>query len=421
MKKTIFPVNNLSGEITIPASKSHTIRALLIAAMADKGSLIINPLDSADTRSCVDAVRIIGAKVKIKDDRWIVKGTGGKVIFSDNVIDVGNSGTTLALAAGLAALGTEAVTFTGDDQIKLRPVGNLLNSLKDLGANVTLNGKDGCPPFTIKGPLTGGKTSIECPTSQYLSSLLLCTPLINGNTEIEVPLLREQPYVEMTLRWMDEQFIAYDNTDFEHFFIPGGQHYEAFAKQVPGDFSSATFFLCAAAITGSTLTLKGLDMNDSQGDKDVVHMLEKMGCSIETGSDYIKIEGHPLKGCELDLNNTPDALPALAVTACFAEGETRIFNVPQARMKETDRITVMKEELEKMGADIKELPDGLVIKGRATVTLKGTDLSGHSDHRIIMALAVAALASRGETTIDDISAVSITFPNFFELLDQIST
>ena len=419
MKQTILPVKSLAGEITIPASKSHTIRALLIAAMADRGSLIINPLDSADTRSCVDAVRIIGAKVKIKDDRWIVKGTGGKIMFTNNVIDVGNSGTTLALSAGLAALGTEAVTFTGDDQIKSRPVGNLLNSLRDLGAEVTLNGKDGCPPFTIKGPLTGGKTSIECPSSQYLSSLLLCTPLINGNTEIEIPLLREQPYVEMTLRWMDELFIAYDNTDFKHFFIPGGQHYEAFAKQVPGDFSSATFFLCAAAVTESALTLKGLDMNDSQGDKAVVYMLEKMGCVIETGSNYIKIEGHPLKGCELDLNDTPDALPALAVTACFAEGETRIFNVPQARMKETDRITVMKEELEKMGAAIEELHDGLVIKGRASGVLNGTDVSGHGDHRIIMALAIAALASRGKTTIDDISAVSITFPNFFELLDQI--
>ena len=224
--------------------------------------------------------------------------------------------------------------------------------------------------------------------------------------------------MEMTLRWLDEQFIMYDNTDFKHFFIPGGQQYRAFAKQVPGDFSSATFFLCAAAVTGSTLTLKGLDMSDSQGDKAVVHMMEKMGCRIETGSNYVKIEGHPLQGCELDLNDTPDALPALAVTACFAEGKTKIYNVPQARLKETDRIAVMKEELEKMGAEIEELPDGLVIKGNGELT--GTKVSGHGDHRIIMALAIAALASRGETTIDDISAVSITFPNFFKLLDQIS-
>ena len=421
MSKIINPASTLSGEITIPASKSHTIRALLIAAMANGESTIINPLDSSDTRSCIEAIKILGAKIKLENDRWIVNGTGGDIHPVADTIDVGNSGTTLYLAAGLAALSSHKITFTGDNQIKSRPVENLLNSLKDLGAEITISGKNGCPPFSIQGPLTGGKTSIECPTSQYLSSLLLCTPLINGNTEIEVPLLREQPYVEMTLKWLNEQFVMYDTTEFKDFFIPGGQQFEAFAKQVPGDFSSATFFLCAAAITESTLTLKGLDMADSQGDKAVVYMLKEMGCNIEIGMDFIKIEGRPLKGCNLDLNDTPDALPALAVTACFAEGKTKLYNVPQARLKETDRISVMKEELKKMGANIKELDDGLVIQGSSEKMLKGTEVSGHGDHRVIMALAIAALASKNETTIDDISAVSITFPNFFELLNQIIT
>lgn len=419
MKQTINPVNSLMGEITIPSSKSHTIRALLIAAVAKGESTIINPLDSADTQSCLNAIKVLGAKIKLENDRWIIMGTGGEIHPVADIIDVGNSGTTLYLAAGLAALSSHKITFTGDDQIKSRPVENLLNSLKDLGAEISIEGKNGCPPFSIKGPLTGGKTSIECPTSQYLSSLLLCTPLINGNTEIEVPLLREQPYVEMTLKWLNEQFVMYDTTDFKEFFIPGGQQFEAFDKQVPGDFSSATFFLCAAAITGSTLTLKGLDMADIQGDKAVVYMLKEMGCHIEIGRDFITIEGKPLKGCEFDLNDTPDALPALAVTACFAQGETRLVNVPQARLKETDRITVMKEELEKMGADIKELPDGLIIKGKGKLT--GADVSGHGDHRIIMSLAIAALVSEGKTTIDETNAVSITFPTFFELLDKIST
>ncbi len=419
MKQTINPVNSLMGEITIPSSKSHTIRALLIAAVAKGESTIINPLDSADTQSCLNAIKVLGAKIKLENDRWIIMGTGGEIHPVADIIDVGNSGTTLYLAAGLAALSSHKITFTGDDQIKSRPVENLLNSLKDLGAEISIEGKNGCPPFSIKGPLTGGKTSIECPTSQYLSSLLLCTPLINGNTEIEVPLLREQPYVEMTLKWLNEQFVMYDTTDFKEFFIPGGQQFEAFDKQVPGDFSSATFFLCAAAITGSTLTLKGLDMADIQGDKAVVYMLKEMGCHIEIGRDFITIEGKPLKGCEFDLNDTPDALPALAVTACFAQGETRLVNVPQARLKETDRITVMKEELEKMGADIKELPDGLIIKGKGKLT--GADVSGHEDHRIIMSLAIAALVSEGKTTIDETNAVSITFPTFFELLDKIST
>ena len=421
MKHTILPVKSLSGEITIPSSKSHTIRALLIAAMAKGESTIINPLESADTQSCIEAIKILGAKIKIETDRWIVIGTGGDIHPVADTINVGNSGTTLYLAAGLAALSSHKMTFTGDKQIQSRPVEALLKSLKDLGAEVSITGTKGCPPFTIQGPLKGGATSIECPTSQYLSSLLLCTPLINGNSEIEVPVLREQPYVEMTLKWLNDQFIMYDTTDFKHFFIPGGQHYEAFAKQVPGDFSSATFFLCAAAITGSTLTLRGLDMADTQGDRAVVYMLQEMGCKIEIGRDFITIKGAPLKACELDLNDTPDALPAMSVTACFAEGETRIFNVPQARLKETDRISVMKKELGKMGANIKELDDGLVIKGSNKSVLKGTKVLGHGDHRVIMALSIAALASKTETTIDDISAVSITFPNFFKLLDQIIT
>jgi len=157
-------------------------------------------------------------------------------------------------------------------------------------------------------------------------------------------------------------------------------------------------------------------MTDSQGDKEVVYMLEKMGCSIDIDGTSVTVEGGSLKGCELDLNDTPDALPALAVTACYAEGETRLVNVPQARLKETDRISVMREELSRMGADITELPDGLVIRGTG---LKGAEVCGHGDHRVIMALAVAALGAEGSTVIDDTSAVSVTFPDFFKLLDSV--
>lgn len=418
-------------EITVPASKSHTIRALLIAAAAEGVSEILTPLVSEDSKSCVSAVRQMGAEVTMEELRWIVKGTGGKFFINagngqEAVVDTGNSGTTLYLAAGFAALSDRAVTFTGDDQIQTRPAGNLLKSLSDLGASVAYKNKKGYPPFTVHGPITGGSTSLECPTSQYLSSLLLCAPLSFRETVIEVPLLREQPYVEMTLRWLDEQHIEYKNNDFKQFIIPGGQKYRSFKKQVPGDFSSATFFLCAAAITRSTVILRGLDMRDSQGDKAVVTMLEKMGCRVETGKDFVRIEGRYLKGSIFDLNNTPDALPALAVTACFAEGETRLINVPQARLKETDRIAVMALELSKMGADIKELPDGLIIRGKKggskTIIgsgsfLKGARVSGHGDHRVIMSLAIAALRAEGETTIDDDSAVGVTFPRFFDLLD----
>lgn len=407
--------SKLTGSLAIPASKSHSIRALLIATLADGTSELMNVLDSADVRSCTEACRAMGAEIEVRADRLIVKGTGGNITAPINAIDVGNSGTTLYLAASLAALADSPVTFDGDDQIRNRSASNLLDALETLGAKVT-SSANGCAPFSVSGPINGGEVTIECPTSQYLSSLLIAAPLFKGTTIINVPLLHEQPYAEMTLRWLDEQNIQYTNKNFKQFVIPGGQKYSSFSKEIPADFSSGTFFLCAAAITQSELTLRGLDMTDSQGDKEVVHMLEKLGCEVEIGTDYIRIEGKPMTGCVLDLNATPDALPALAATACFAKGETHLANVPQARMKETDRIDVMTKELKKMGADITELDDGMKIR---TSTLTGTSVKGHGDHRIVMSLAIAGLQTKGVTSIDTAEAVDITFPGFFKRLNEV--
>lgn len=409
--------SKLKGSLTIPASKSHSIRALLIATLAEGTSELYNLLNSADVRSCIDTCRSLGAIITEETDHLTVEGTGGKIIPASGTIDVGNSGTTIYLAASLAALSDSPITFDGDDQIRNRSASNLLEALKELGAKVT-SADRGCAPFSVSGPIKGGEVTIKCPTSQYLSSLLLAAPLFQGETIINVPLLHEQPYAEMTLRWLDEQGIQYNNENFKRFAIPGNQKYKSFSRTIPADFSSGTFFLCAAAITQSTLTLKGLDMTDSQGDKEVVHMLEKLGCETEIGSDYITITGKPMTGCILDLNATPDALPALSVTACFAEGETHLANVPQARMKETDRIDVMTKELRKMGADITELEDGMKIR-KSTLTC--TDLKGHGDHRVVMSLAIAALNSKGVAKIDTAEAVDITFPGFFKYLDELKS
>lgn len=409
--------SKLQGSLTIPASKSHSIRALLIATLAEGTSTLYNLLDSADVRSCIETCRALGAIITADADCLIVEGTGGKITSSAKAIDVGNSGTTIYLAASLAALSDSPIIFDGDDQIRNRSASNLLNALQTLGAKIT-SAEGGCAPFSVSGPIKGGEVTIECPTSQYLSSLLLAAPLFQGDTIINVPLLHEQPYAEMTLRWLDEQGIEYTNENFNRFVIPGNQKYKSFSRTIPADFSSGTFFLCAAAITGSELTLKGLDMTDSQGDKEVVHMLEKLGCETEIGSDYIRITGKPMKGCTLDLNATPDALPALAATACFAKGETHLSNVPQARMKETDRIDVMTRELRKMGAEITELDDGMKI---CTSSLSGTEVKGYGDHRVVMSLAIAALNSGGVTTIDTAEAVDITFPGFFQYLNKLKT
>ncbi|NQT60618.1 MAG: 3-phosphoshikimate 1-carboxyvinyltransferase [Bacteroidetes bacterium] len=433
---------NISGTIAIPSSKSQTIRALLIASAAEGVSRLHNPLDSQDTLSCFSFCKSIGAEIVKSDTYWDVTGISGTdkarelslKYTKENplVLDVGNSGTTLYLGAGFAASLGIPVILTGDEQIRSRPVENLLNSLRDLGAEVSftipeshlppsaIKGAPGCPPVYIKGPLQGGSTSIDCPTSQYLSCLLLAAPAAMGQSTIEVTLLNEAPYAEMTMEWLDDQEIPYQHEGMSQFTFPGKSRYQSFEKLIPGDYSSASFFFCAAAVTGSTLTIDGLVENDSQGDKAVLGWLEQMGCTISWDGDAVTVSGSApgkLKGIDIDLNAAPDALPILAVTGCFAGGTTRLLNVPQARIKETDRIEVMAKELTLLGADITELEDGLVIQGVGK--LSGGVVEGHGDHRVIMSLAVAGLCTETPLTITGAEATSVTFPTFFSLLDKI--
>jgi len=416
MEVTIYP-RPVKGCIRIPASKSHTIRALLIATLAHGESEIIHPLESADTRSCLEVCRLLGAQITEVKDRWFVKGVSGHPQVPQDVLNTGNSGTTLYLALSAAALASGYSVFTGDEQIRRRPVDQLLKALRELGAEAFSTRNNGLPPVVVRGPIKGGKASLHCPTSQYLSSLLLGCPLAQGTSEIEVLSLNERPYIAMTLQWLKEQDIKLEyNANYTRFLIPGHQSFKPFSREIPADFSSATFFACLAAIKKTSLTLVGLDLNDTQGDKAVFEMLKKMGAEVSVCGNQITITGRRLQGQVLDLNATPDAVPALAVTACFAEGCTELVNVAQARLKETDRLKVMKTELTKMGAKIEERPDGLVIEG---TDLKGCRVNGHSDHRVVMALAIAGLAATGPTVIETAEAAKVTFPNFFELLKSI--
>ena len=417
MRKIVKP-SKIGGEVKVPASKSHTIRALIIGSLANGESVVHNPLNSSDTHACISACRAFGAEIQDEDpERWIIHGTGGQFQVPNQVIDIGNSGTTLYLILGLSALREGWTVFTGDEQIRTRSAGPLLQSIGDLGGKAFSTRGNGCAPLVIGGTLRGGTTTIECPTSQYLSGLLLCTPLLPEKSCIDVTLLNEQPYVEITLSWLDQQGIRYRNESFKRFEIEPNQIYQRFDRRMTGDFSSATFFLCAAALSGCELTVLDLDMEDSQGDRAVVEHLRAMGCKITTGHSGIIVEPGELKGCDLDLNATPDALPALAVTAAYASGTTRLLNVPQARIKETDRIAVMARELTKLGGQVAELPDGLVVHGSGG--LRSGVVDGHGDHRIVMALAIAGLGADGPVTIEDVEAVSVTFPNFFELLESI--
>jgi 3-phosphoshikimate 1-carboxyvinyltransferase len=401
----------------MPGSKSHTIRAVAIASLARGRSRIREPLHSLDAQSAVRAYRAFGATIDDRDARvWTVDGIGGEPRVPEDVIDVGNSGTSLRIAAGSAALLPAAegeAVFTGDHQIRRRPVGPLLDCLVDLGARGVSARRNGCVPAMVGGRLSGGHTAIDATNSQYLTSLLLNCPLGDGRTVVRVTKLGERPYVEMTLDWLDRQGVRYENEGFERFVIPGGQAFHAFDRAVPADWSSATFFLVAGALCDAEITLTGLDVNDTQGDRAVIDYLRAMGAQIEVTGNAVTVRRAGLKGIEIDLNATPDALAALAVAACFAEGTTRLVNVEEARRKETDRIRVMAAELRKLGGELEELPDGLVIHGR---TLHGGDVCGRDDHRIVMALSLAGLAGKAPVTVDSAESAGVTFPNFVDLM-----
>jgi len=417
--KLIVRKSRLAGEVTMPASKSHTIRAVAIASLAEGESTIRKPLVSGDTQAVVDCYRALGAEIDtFNPELWKVIGTGGDISVPKESIDVLNSGTTLRIAMGSAALAEKdsTIRFNGDEQLQSRPVVPLMESLADLGAKCVSINNNGKAPLEVTGKLQGGKTTIASRTSQYLSSLLLCAPLAAKDTVIDVTELNEPDYVQMTLDWLDKQGIEYENQQFRKFKIKGGQSYKGFDETVPADFSSATFFFCAGAMAADEIRLLGLDFSDSQPDKAVVDYLKAMGADIGIEADSVTIKAVPLKGIEIDMNKTPDALPAMAVTAAFAEGKTRLVNVPQARSKETDRIKCMTEELKKMAVNVEELPDGLIIEGSRP---RPAELNGRSDHRIVMALSLAGLNLDGQCTIDTAEAISVTFPDYVELMRSI--
>ncbi len=408
MRLHVLP-SRLSGSIAVTGSKSHTIRGITAALIATGRSTLVAPLESADTRSTLEAARQLGARVTEFPDRWEIVGTGGRFSDPGVALDLGNSGTGLRMLTSVCAMQNFPISFDGDESLRTRLMSGLLGALHDLGALVNSTG--GKCPFTICGPLHGGKTRVDGTTSQFLTSLLFALPNVSGDSVIDLDFLHEKPYIDITLSWLDSLGIRYGKQeDMLHWEIPGGQHISGFKRVIPADFSTAAFPLAAAALVGDGVEIRNLDFSDVQGDKRVFEFFAEMGADIKRGRElFVKPADRPLTGREIDLNATPDALPVMAVAAALAEGETRLVNVPQARVKETDRIAVMHRELGKMGAEIEELPDGMIIRGGV---LHGAGVDSHGDHRVAMALAVAGLAAIGETVIERAEAASVTYPNF---------
>lgn len=404
---------NSGTVLEIPGSKSHTIRALIIGSLAGGDSEIIRPLLSDDAFSAVEVCKLFGADIKEWGNDFRIKGFGASPQPPCDVIYVGNSGTTLRLGISMACLGQGYSVFTGDKQIRSRPMDPLISALNELGGVVFSTCGNGRPPIVCKGRMTGGRAVIDAYSSQFLSSLLITCPLLERDSEISISRLYERPYAEMTLWWLDKQGIKYHNDSFKTIYIQGNQRYSPLSTVIPGDFSSATFFMVLAAISGRSITLSNLDMTDPQGDKTVLFHLENMGAKVKYDDNSVTVEGNDLVGIDIDMNSIPDALPAMAVAACFAKGKTRLLNVPQARYKETDRISVMCRELRKMGGAAEELPDGMVV---SQSKLTGAHTDACYDHRIAMALAIAGTMAEGSTIIDTSESINITFPDFVKYL-----
>jgi len=428
MKFLVRHTGKLLGEAQPPSSKSHTVRALLIAMLAKGTSRIINALDSEDTRAAMECCRRLGAEITaIKnytgglDIKMTSRGIPLEPIETE--IYTGNSGITTTFLMPIAGLRADAETplkLDCGEQMKKRPLGPIIEALNGLGMEVRpIGGNESCP-VRIKGRLEGGYAKIDGINSQYLSALLLALPCAPKNSEICVSNLKERPYVDMTLDWLAKQDIRLghfkkDKTDI--YKIIGRQNYHAFEKTIPGDFSSASYIIAAAAILPGEVIIHGMDMDDPQGDKRLVPILQSMGADIKIDGQDLRIHGgNPLKGMIIDCEDIPDLLPTLAVIGTIAEGKTTLLNSENARIKETDRMKSMSEELKKMGAAIEERKSSLVIRQSR---LHGTLLHGHSDHRTIMALAVAGLLAEGQTEIDTAEAVGKTFPGFVETMNSL--
>lgn len=415
MTKYLINKSVLMGNIAIPSSKSHTLRAIIFGLLADGKSIIHHYLPSPDTQAMIDACRLLGGQVSVFPERIEIQGLCGKINCAEDVIDAGNSGIVLRFCAAIGALASHPVVITGDYSIRhYRPIKPLLEGLAQLGVSCcTMRGND-FAPIIIQGPIRCGSTVLSGEDSQPVSALLIASAFAQGPVDVHVINPGEKPWINLTLNWFDRLGIKYENNNFEHYQIKGRAHYNGFEYTIPGDLSTAAFPIAAALITHSELTLTNIDMNDCQGDKELIHVLKCMGAIIEI-NDFNKTlhvkKGPKLKGVEVDINNFIDALPILAVAACYAEGETLIYNAAIAKHKECNRIFCIANELRKMGAVINETEDGLHIKPSL---LKGCQLHSHHDHRLALALGIAALGASGDSIISHVDCVAKTFPTFLQ-------
>jgi 3-phosphoshikimate 1-carboxyvinyltransferase len=404
-------------KVAVPGSKSYTHRIFIAAALADGPSTVVNALDSEDTRLTLGALVQMGAAAD-NNRPVVICGFGGRPRPCADPIYLGNSGTSIRLLTGIAALGTGRYRLTGTDRMGQRPIADLLESLAQIGVPTRCEKANGCPPLTVDGGrVTGRSLKIKCSeSSQYLSALLLMAPCTERGLDIAVagdPV--SKPYIDMTVTIMNRFGIEVARSGYNRFTVAGRQRYRPGTYSVEPDCSQASYFWGAAAITGSAIKVKSLNHETRQGDIRLVRVLEEMGCTVSRETDGITVTGGRLKGVTVDMGDMPDMVPTLAVVAAFAQGQTAITNVAHLRGKESDRLLSVATELAKMGIETECQEAGLVITGG---TPKGAEIETYNDHRIAMSFAMAGLKAPG-TVIRNPGCVEKSFPEFWNVLDTL--
>jgi 3-phosphoshikimate 1-carboxyvinyltransferase len=415
--KEISPVASVDATIVVPGSKSLTQRALIAAALADGSSRLVGPLTSEDTEYTSKALGQMGIQVDKEDDVWQVEGNGGRIATPGGEIYLGNNGTATRFLTSVAALGHGLFIIDGEERMRERPIGPLMEALRGWGVDIRSVAGTACPPLTINSHgLQGGETILpEGKSSQYLSSLLLVAPYAARPAILQVKgEVLSKPYVAMTLSVMSDFGIDVDcNQDLTHFVIPQGC-YRAMEYEIEGDASNASYFWAAAAITAGRVTVSNVPVPSLQGDAGLVPLLARMGCEVSREGGGIMVQGRKrLEGITVDMGDMPDVVPTLAVVAAFAHGKTVINNIAHLRIKECDRLSAVVTELTKMGAQVEERQDSMIIHGDGGARLHGAVIDTYKDHRMAMSFAVTGLRVAG-VQISDEGCVAKSFPDFWE-------
>ena len=401
--------SKLNGKITCPSNKSYTHRAIFLAALSDGKSIVKKILHSNDTIATISACRGFGVEVEEVENNVTIKNKIDETVQS-SMINAENSGTTIRIAIAIAALSGGNTTLTGDDSLKKRPMQPILDALETMG--VKTESDEGRPPIHINGKIQGKEISINGDiSSQFISALLIIAPRLPNGLIINVEgKLVSKPYVDLTIAIMKKFGVEVKIEENYKRYVVSHQIYKPTTFSIPSDFSNLALLLAANVLLGDGLNIE-ISLGDMpQGDEAIVDILEKLGVNVTLEDDIITTESPvSLKGGKFDLSDTPDLLPAIAILALKSEKPIEMFNVKHARYKETDRIAIISRELKKIGLDVEEKDDGMILKKSSE--LIPAELNSENDHRLFMAFSIAGMFV-GECTVSDPDAVKVSYPEF---------